>query len=1275
MKNRHLKTPRIARSSKRGIALIMVLSGIVLTAALVVGLLVRASTEKSASASFTATSTTRRLADDVVNLVQAQINDATTQANTAWASQPGALRVFSETGALQRIYRLYSALHLNAVKVADLNADLPPVTWGSEPATWVDLNAPMEVNGAKDSEGRTLKSFPIFDPRDPKDSTKNITLPGLTLTAPPGATDSQPAPMPVRWLYVLEDGKISAPAPSSSGETVTVPGASARNPITGRIAFWTDDDSCKVNINTAADGAFWDIPRFEYDADRAYASKQPSAGEYQRYPGHPATTSPKEIFDSLGVTSGAYPTAKGTQSELFKFFPRYNDDQGSKLGTIAPSAPPTPKNDRLYSSVGEMLYDPMRKATSMTREQLEVGKFLLTAQSRSPELTLFGTPRISIWPVHSDLASNPNSLYCTAFDRLSAFCTTIGNNFRYHFQRKDASHPTKDYDTITRNQELYAYLQALTAREIPGVGGNFFAKYGSDRDQILTEIFDYIRTTNLSDGNLSNTPSTVYQYTIPSQTIGHGQVAPIRIGTTQGMGRCYTISEIALHLICTADGNGPLPAANGAVHDARSVSNLATAQKLANSVGVLVGTDYTTTGPNFPANQTLTDIFGGARTTLLPNEKRVQAMLLLELNAPMHGYTNLIPDFSVRINGLPSLTFAGIAPFQASSNATVEGPHLKIGTTVESGGVNGVRHFLTLSNNIGSRVNGWSNAAAANAYPYVSNPFTITGNSIAFGGGGPITIEILMTDSSGTSHVIQTFNVTFPATNLPTPDLLRYGVYSNATVNDASSWWGFDNRIKWANESIGNGGGRQGIGGVIRLDPRTPTDYSNPASTWTLKKSEFPGANPYNKTYYTATTANSDVVRSMMPKSGDVRLSALSSTIEVADTPTSLFQKHQHYDLPAQKLSHSLMERISSEYMVGCSTNNTLVSVAPNKYDKDSIPDVPGDVSAAATLNGDWDNGLPSSQDGAYFNKPDEGNIRNLATETPYYDTIGQNLDMDQTYFTPNRIIPSAGMFGSLPSGVKAKKPWQTLRFRPSDTNPANQPTPKDHYLLDLFSMPVVEPYAISEPFSTSGKINLNYQMIPFNYITRSTGIRAVLASEKVTKIPKSDASKYKASTQSVPNRLSLNLSESDGTLAQFKTKFDSGEIFKTASEICDIYLVPTGYTWPTFRTAWYGDDFMMVGDNTRERPYTNILPRVTTKSNTYTVYFTVQALKNPSLTPSQYTESKGVVISECRGSTTIERYLNPNDKSLPDHATSTTAQSLDQYYKWKVIANRQFAP
>ncbi|MDB6171852.1 MAG: von Willebrand factor [Chthoniobacteraceae bacterium] len=51
----------------------------------------------------------------------------------------------------------------------------------------------------------------------------------------------------VKWLYVLKDGSIGASSRASEA-----------NPITGRTAFWTDDNASKLNIDTAEHPGMWD---------------------------------------------------------------------------------------------------------------------------------------------------------------------------------------------------------------------------------------------------------------------------------------------------------------------------------------------------------------------------------------------------------------------------------------------------------------------------------------------------------------------------------------------------------------------------------------------------------------------------------------------------------------------------------------------------------------------------------------------------------------------------------------------------------------------------------------------------------------------------------------------------------------------------------------------------------------------------------------------------------------------------------------------------------
>jgi uncharacterized protein (TIGR02600 family) len=309
-------------------------------------------------------------------------------------------------------------------------------------------------------------------------------------------------------------------------------------------------------------------------------------------------------------------------------------------------------------------------------------------------------------------------------------------------------------------------------------------------------------------------------------------------------------------------------------------------------------------------------------------------------------------------------------------------------------------------------------------------------------------------------------------------------------------------------------------------------------------------------------------------------------------------------------------------------------------------------------------------------------------------------------------MIPSPGMLGSLPTGVWANKPWQTLLFRPGPANhpglgtplASNKPPytlPPDHLLLDLFNMPVVEPYAISTPLATAGRINMNYQIVPFTYIHRDTGLRAAMKAQMITVIPAPGGAGglYKTyqnpansspGVGNAPSTVSVRFPiDADKTLSQFQSRFDSGDIFRAASEICSVDLVPVHSAAPaipitrTNMDSFWANNAQVTGDNTRERPYTNLYPLLTTKSNTYTVHYRVQSLKQtPGSDYKTWREDRDAVLGQLGGSQTIERYIDPND-TIPDYADPSVVSSsnfppakpLSDFYKFRVISTRQFAP
>jgi hypothetical protein len=114
-----------------------------------------------------------------------------------------------------------------------------------------------------------------------------------------------------------------------------------------------------------------------------------------------------------------------------------------------------------------------------------------------------------------------------------------------------------------------------------------------------------------------------------------------------------------------------------------------------------------------------------------------------------------------------------------------------------------------------------------------------------------------------------------------------------------------------------------------------------------------------------------------------------------------------------------------------------------------------------------------------------------------------------------------------------------------------------------------------------------------------------------------------------------------------------------------------------------------LTADNMREKPYADIYPRVTTKSNTYTVYMRVQTLRKRPLVGGstaakdkfylEWNEGQDQVLAEYRGATTIERYLDPQDRRITEPTRTDyldpDKKSLEPIYRFRVIESKRFAP
>jgi uncharacterized protein (TIGR02600 family) len=658
---------------QRGLALITVLSTLAILVVLTVATLSLSTMERRSSVKYADGENASTLADMAISLVMGQIWDGTRQERTnptIWASQPGAIHKFSANGALLSAYKLYSDDKMVETSGRDLATDTPATDWAGNQAVWTDLNEPViRPDSPNDSDNELEVIFPIIDPRayisnlDGQDRSPNIegfrysaAFPGVREAGSVTDIDAR-LPMPVRWLYVLKDGTVGHVG--DDGRFVaagTGVGATEANPIVGRVAFWTDDETCKININTSGEPTVWGPPVVYHDRDYNWAISPPTRHEYQRYPGHPATVAmssvlfPNQDLEIYGKAKTAQQQVMSIKERIYEIMPKINKG-GSMGGTVPFWALTDPRytgtrmfntdvsnsiQQRLYASVDELLFSEevngsvrrthdqsgsLRLFSDFTNEEraLERVRFFLTAKSRAPETNMFGRPRVAIWPVADERLGEQHR---TVYDRMIAYCSTInpqtkGSANSYFFRRYDSTSPTNDYAQIQRNQQLLEYLHRQMSEGFPSGGSaaaSFTSKYGGgDSAQILAQIFDYIRSTNVYDGILAPVraevltkyslvdPSAPNSRILPNDEIiklrnrveserrtytpvrastqrnvdpedgpvdpeqipnrglpGHGQVVPIETsiagGSQRGFGRFPTISEVGFHFICTADG-------------------------------------------------------------------------------------------------------------------------------------------------------------------------------------------------------------------------------------------------------------------------------------------------------------------------------------------------------------------------------------------------------------------------------------------------------------------------------------------------------------------------------------------------------------------------------------------------------------------------------------------------------------------------------------------------------------------------------------------------
>ena len=947
----------------------------------------------------------------------------------AWASQPGMIRLFeAKPNGFLRGFKLYSSANSVLDDAEALAGESSPLLdFQSMPDRYVDLNEPL-------NEGDQMK-FPILDPR----ATTQVE--GLAMSQ---------AAMPVEWLYVLEDGSLGTLNADNVWIGEEGKSASKANPIVARVAYWADDETSKLNVNTASEGVPWDQPRADTPQERNYAWVQPVRGEVQRYPGHPATISLSSVLFPGKAANHPDETKRLTDDDLaliYSLTPRVVHG-GTRGGQIRTDEVITFDDDPAYTDIAEW-------QAAAGKDQLEG---LLTTYNPAPEITIHGRPRMSIWPVEENGANR--SFETSRTEELSRT-----GRIAYHFKRRDSSSRHAEFYSGGRrgNVNLYQMLMEQTYLKLPGYGASLAAKYGArlsesnyaddtdydkDHHQIAALALDHIRGTNLADPFSSRRP---YGANPPTMSNGFGQVSPLDLigrnlesDTGSGQhesrwhqptlsvatpGRLYTISEVALVAYVTAEvtlsewrnGQPRFTSQTGPGSDADIIKRIVSNEHP--SYADWIGRRY---GPEDEGK-----IF-----------KYVEVSLLPETFCPKEGFAPLHPAQTVRllkggigyqggvsekgglqINGVPlalwgdSVEAPGMeGPALFSVDPRRSNPERDLPFPwIQRGGAGGIRLMQFGSFSVPNAGEGYhggqflANGRGPLKGIYCQTPLIVVDDEeLVIRQESPLQLALYDQGAWGsvTGSLVQLFNIRFAmpgeAVRVPAPKL---------NTPNYQSWTRRYQRI-------------------VRFQDDTHLDPNG-----------------------------AEMVKGLLPAHGDYRHIASKRHV-----PSELFRHHPNVESASASHSLAWAKRGGTRIEPNATFSKDLYNRSLVKgvdYSDEILPDFtfdPNERSEFAPLLGsnyrfpidpsitrDFDNGLGNSPDGAYLNKPDDGLADVFESEegemlVPYFDNKQFSYDYrlsPAAHHFARRMAPSPVAMGSQPSAMQANAPWTCLLFRPNVSDPS----------------------------------------------------------------------------------------------------------------------------------------------------------------------------------------------------------------------------------------------
>lgn len=371
--------------------------------------------------------------DSVIGVLKKQTADP----NLVWASKPGALIV---PGDPAQPKKLSTQVNLHSGYPTD-----PAAVYTA------DVLAPANLNIQTLADQNPPSHLITDQSPDPELSTTGAVA------------------LPLRWVYVREDGSLDYSETPVLGNT--------SNPLVGRYAYWTDDESSKININTA-----W---------KRNPLNSSPTNANYNPFsPSHPTSVNLTSLNDPVRGISFT-PEMADTLHSYITSNHTYTD-----LGIPSNGNP-----HRFFNSLFEARKLDALNDTDGFTKALNAYKFELTHYNQDPDSTFFNEPRIVLTTQRKYAQGRPFIDILKDAGRRPApgsgagTLTDLGG---------DPGRTDRDSINYTKLNQVVKQLVNYMKREdwpmVQGTAGkpSLQKKYYGDSDirltQIALNIIDYVRS-------------------------------------------------------------------------------------------------------------------------------------------------------------------------------------------------------------------------------------------------------------------------------------------------------------------------------------------------------------------------------------------------------------------------------------------------------------------------------------------------------------------------------------------------------------------------------------------------------------------------------------------------------------------------------------------------------------------------------------------------------------------------------------------------------------